>query len=43
MEAPCICIGIPDIVEREDSPQVGRLLPADLGPIFDEHIPNDVG
>ena len=37
---PYSCIGTPNIVSQEDTPQVGSLLPIGLNPISDGHIPN---
>ena len=37
MKVPCSCIGIPTLMEREDTPQAGSLLPVGLGPIFNRH------
>ena len=34
VEAPCGCIRIPTIVGKEDTPQVGSLLPISLSLIF---------
>ena len=39
-EAPCSCIGILTIVGREDTPQVGSLLPIGTDLFSNGHTPN---